>query len=159
MGVIVKKGGFMVQFPIRYAISTVFRSGDREWFSQRINDTEKLPVNLSLQFRQSDAYATEGFCPEELFAASLVNHVALEFQAHAKKNNLQFSQLEIQCSVSIKSANLDATELQKVEMVVIVHNSSDRSRAEVLMKSLSQRLWMWNCIKGEKELRFQTVQA
>lgn len=147
----------LISFPVQFSVTSIYTRGDKEWETRRLNGLEKVIVSKARQYEAPTNIAKEGFAPEELFVSAVANQAAIEFQALAEKHALNFSRLEIQCHASTKAALVDATDLQKLELVIVVYDSPEREKIDVLMKNLLPRCWIWNTSRGEKIFRYQTI--
>jgi organic hydroperoxide reductase OsmC/OhrA len=143
----------MNKYPLLFEASSHGSSGIKNTWESNALNLPKVVCAIPKEF----AGPGNGYSPEDLMAMAVINCFIATFKVFSEKAQLIFDTIDGKGTIVIDRLNTGFVGVSKVNLEFTVTNSSDPTKAEVILKETQKNCLMANALKAEVQFSFSIV--
>ncbi len=137
----------MIKFPMKFETAASARSGIQSSWSTHSGSLPPIACAIPLEFNGPG----NGYSPEDLFGASILNCLIAIFKVYAEKQQVAFSEIKGKVVLTVdRSPAENGISVTHVEAYLEVSGASDIEKAKKLMNGAVKDCIISNSIKAGK---------
>lgn len=137
----------MIKFPLKFEIAASAKSGIQNSWSTHTGALPPIHCAIPLEFHGPG----NGYSPEDLFAASILNCLIAIFKVYCEKRQVAFSEIKGKVVLTVDRAIAENLILvTHVDVHLEIFGASDVEKARKIMDSSAKDCIISNSIKAGK---------